>query len=279
METSIPLKKCSKCKQFKPETSEYFYTRKGKFRAECHECAQRYRDSRKELLREYNRMYRASHVDELRERKHKYYIEHQEQSHERTRRHYLNHREQIRQRNRSYYIKHAVELRDKSRRYRAINVDRIRAAARAYNQAHQQEKRTYNQRYYACNSNRLREYARNYSQDHREQKRVYLRSWYAKHPEHKRVAINRRRMRKLQSVGAHTAADIRLQVKAQTDKRGRLHCWWCGKVIHGKTYHVDHRIPLAKGGSNGAENLVITHSMCNLKKSDKLPSEFMGRLL
>lgn len=73
--------------------------------------------------------------------------------------------------------------------------------------------------------------------------------------------------------GKHTAEDIALQMKSQNGK-----CWWCGKQIKGK-YHVDHRVPIARGGSNDPGNLVISCPTCNLRKHDKLPQEWNGRLL
>ncbi len=76
----------------------------------------------------------------------------------------------------------------------------------------------------------------------------------------------------------YTGDDIRMQMKMQTDSKGRLICWWCDKPIEGK-YQVDHRIPLDKGGSNSARNIVIVHIKCNLSKGAKLPHEWNGRLL
>lgn len=69
------------------------------------------------------------------------------------------------------------------------------------------------------------------------------------------------------------AKDVALQVKTQKDL-----CWWCGKKMNG-VYHVDHRVPLIKGGSWGAGNIVISCPKCNLSKNDLLPHEFNGRLL
>lgn len=89
----------------------------------------------------------------------------------------------------------------------------------------------------------------------------------------------RRRARILNSPGSHTSADILLQRKAQTDKKGRLHCWWCGKIIKDEDYHLDHVIPLSRGGSNGADNIVLSCPKCNLAKSAKNPQEFAGRLI
>ena len=55
------------------------------------------------------------------------------------------------------------------------------------------------------------------------------------------------------------------------------HCYWCGSKV-GQHCHVDHVIPLSKGGSNGPENIVISCVACNLRKYDKLPQEFGDRL-
>jgi 5-methylcytosine-specific restriction endonuclease McrA len=108
--------------------------------------------------------------------------------------------------------------------------------------------------------------------------REYDRQYKADHAEEERERKHARRAREISAPGTHTAADLRLQARAQTDKRGRLICWWCGKPIKG-TYHADHRIPLDRGGSNWPENIVIAHAKCNLSKGTKLPGEFNGRLL
>jgi 5-methylcytosine-specific restriction endonuclease McrA len=71
----------------------------------------------------------------------------------------------------------------------------------------------------------------------------------------------------------HTQAEIDRIVAQQ---RGR--CWWCGKKLPAK-YHVDHRIPVSKGGSRDLNNLVAACIPCNLSKHARMPWEFAGRLL
>ena len=80
--------------------------------------------------------------------------------------------------------------------------------------------------------------------------------------------------RALRSVtgGSHTAADIAAQHARQ---KGR--CYWCDEKV-GRRYHVDHIVPLARGGSNDPENLVISCRFCNLSRGAKLPHEWGSRL-
>lgn len=89
----------------------------------------------------------------------------------------------------------------------------------------------------------------------------------------RRVAQQKYKARKLGASGAHTREDILRQCDSQ---RGL--CWWCGKPV-GDDWHADHLIPLSRGGSNGAENIVIACRHCNQSKNNRLPHEWIGRLL
>lgn len=52
-------------------------------------------------------------------------------------------------------------------------------------------------------------------------------------------------------------------------KRDNYRCQLCGSSADdGARLHVDHRVPLAKGGSNLDDNLWTLCEQCNLGKSD-----------
>jgi 5-methylcytosine-specific restriction endonuclease McrA len=72
--------------------------------------------------------------------------------------------------------------------------------------------------------------------------------------------------------GSHTADDIEAIYASQ---KGR--CYWCQERV-GKDYHVDHRIPMSRGGTNNPDNIVIACPHCNQSKKDKLPHEWAGQL-
>jgi len=88
-----------------------------------------------------------------------------------------------------------------------------------------------------------------------------------------RVIVNRawgslRRARILQAGGTYTKDDIIALLIAQESK-----CALCGKPFGPDGYHIDHFVPLSRGGTNDPSNLKLTHPVCNLRKGAKLPHE------
>ena len=59
-------------------------------------------------------------------------------------------------------------------------------------------------------------------------------------------------------------------------------CYWCNTKLNKNNTHLDHFMPLGKGGLHTIDNLVLSCSCCNLQKHAKDPYEFAlekGRLL
>ena len=81
----------------------------------------------------------------------------------------------------------------------------------------------------------------------------------------------RRRMRMLANGGTHTAADVLVQYERQEGK-----CYYCHVAL--EKYHVEHRVPVSRGGSNGPENLVCACATCNWRKHVRTDVEFLAFL-
>lgn len=77
-----------------------------------------------------------------------------------------------------------------------------------------------------------------------------------------------RRARKAAVDGSYTAADIAHLFKLQKGK-----CVLCLKPLIKTKFHVDHHVPLAKGGTNDRSNLRLLHTKCNLSKGARDPAE------
>lgn len=98
-------------------------------------------------------------------------------------------------------------------------------------------------------------------------------------PEPKSIAITHERQR-LQSMRKRSSADDDVHssdiIKMVESQNYR--CWWCGERL-GDDWHIDHRVPLSRGGTSDLGNLCASCPSCNLKKHDKMPWEFCGRLV
>ena len=118
-----------------------------------------------------------------------------------------------------------------------------------------------------------KEYYRRYREENREKIAERHRRYRKRNPEKTRVYSLNRRSRKRKAKGAHTSQDIKSLYEGQAGK-----CWYCACDV-GDDFHVDHFIPLSKGGSNDVGNLRIACPTCNLSKNASHPHDWDGRLL
>lgn len=131
--------------------------------------------------------------------------------------------------------------------------------------------------WYRNNTEQAKALNKAWYEEHKERKAVVANQWRENNPDKVRAKNTRRRTRNQNGAGDVSGNDIAAIRAAQTDKQGRLICWRCCKPITGKP-HLDHWIPLAKGGTNDPGNLHYMHAKCNLSKGAKLPHE-IGRLI
>ena len=95
----------------------------------------------------------------------------------------------------------------------------------------------------------------------------YLRRYALKNP--LKISAIRRgyKARKKGASGTHSDRDISAILQDQNWK-----CRWCDAVL--LKFHIDHVIPLVKGGSNSPENLCAACPKCNQSKGGRSPDEW-----
>lgn len=104
----------------------------------------------------------------------------------------------------------------------------------------------------------------------REYHRLAVQAWRERNPglarERSRLDRAKRRAR---VAGARVEKHIR--VKWLHNWESKL-CGICDLLIE-DDYHIDHIIPLTKGGAHTTTNLQLAHPFCNRSKSNKLASD------
>ena len=92
------------------------------------------------------------------------------------------------------------------------------------------------------------------------------RDWVRRNPDRRRAKAHRRRSREANAEGFWTADEWAALVEVHWNA-----CAYCGRF---RPLTVDHRIPLARGGSNWIWNLLPACSSCNRKKGARTEWEF-----
>lgn len=141
-----------------------------------------------------------------------------------------------------------------------------------YYQAHREEIIAAQMVYDREHAEQQRNYRRQWKRDNPVRVKALNRQWYEDNYERCRELAWNYRARKRGASGSHTTADIKAQHERQEGK-----CYWCNCKV-GDKYHVDHVVPLSKGGSNWPSNIVIACPTCNQVKKDKHPMDFAGQL-
>lgn len=104
----------------------------------------------------------------------------------------------------------------------------------------------------------------------REQTRKWSSDWRRRHPEAHRANQMNRRARKMSAPGTHTAKDIEVILTEQKHL-----CAYCALSL--SKYHMDHKTPLSRGGSNDPANLCASCPDCNLSKGTMTAEEYLNK--
>jgi 5-methylcytosine-specific restriction endonuclease McrA len=123
--------------------------------------------------------------------------------------------------------------------------------------------------YYQRNKEMRLAYNKKYQQTHPDKVAQSNKRNHKAHPETRAAIEERRRARKKNIEGSYTGADVLAQRIRQQEK-----CFWCKEKL--VKAQVDHVVPLALGGSNKAENIVIACLSCNRTKHAQHPMDYAG---
>ncbi|KKN72775.1 hypothetical protein LCGC14_0407420 [marine sediment metagenome] len=131
----------------------------------------------------------------------------------------------------------------------------------------------------------FQERAAKYQREHRKQKhiaeaqRAYgkARRQTAEGKAEHRQAERKRRALKVSQVGEWPKKTA-LEIEQMLWQEQKGLCVFCKKNMERRDFHMDHYVPLIRGGKHCITNVVLTCSACNLSKHTKTGKEFIEHL-
>ncbi len=113
-------------------------------------------------------------------------------------------------------------------------------------------------------------YNAQYYSRHRERRILEIHAYQKRHPEIQVKYRHQYRARKYQAHGSHTMEEL---VNIFIHQSGK--CFYCGEqLMSSREGHFDHIIPLVRGGSDSADNIVFSCRPCNWSKHDRTLDEW-----
>jgi len=169
---------------------------------------------------------------------------------------------------RAYKAAYDAANKDKIAAYREANKDRLRAKKAAYYVTHRERLLARVKAHSDSNKARILEYQADYYAANSDKVKATVAAYRRANPDKKRYLDNRRRVRKANNGGSHTIE----QRLAKFALLGNI-CFYCGEA---KKLTVDHKIPLARGGTDDIRNIVPACRSCNSSKNARTAKEYLA---
>jgi len=162
-----------------------------------------------------------------------------------------------------------------NKKYRQIHKEEMSVYQKEYYQKHRKRILNRTDAYRRKHKQMFRFYSKRYSQTHKEEVRNSAKRfrWSAK----SKAISHNYKARKRGASGIITDKVIERIEYLNVRKYGILTCDYC-KIPIGKHYHLEHKLPLIKGGTNRQVNLCIACPQCNWQKGVLTSTEFRARL-
>jgi 5-methylcytosine-specific restriction endonuclease McrA len=186
-----------------------------------------------------------------------------EESRERSRQYYNDHKESISRSNEKSRKKCADAIKKRKKEYylRVKDLPEFKARRAEYAKLNSKKKSDYDRQYRLKNKDHL----------------DLIKSEWRKRNSFLVDMIQRNYKARRRAQEGEGDATRKIKEWAQSQKKI---CYWCG-VGCSANFHIDHYVPLSRGGKHEISNLVIACKACNLKKNAKDPYDFAklsGRL-
>lgn len=162
----------------------------------------------------------------------------------------------------SSYLRNRESVLEKSKQYRKDNLAKCRGQKRHYYMRNRDDILA------------VRRHKRVTETEEERQKRLdSYKAWAATERGKERIMISRKKHKALRREAGPLDSDIILSVMTGSEVNGEVLCVYCNESV-GDSWHLEHKTPLSRGGTNDLENLAVACQACNLQKGDKTVEEY-----
>jgi hypothetical protein len=162
-----------------------------------------------------------------------------------------------------YHEKNSDKHSINGKKWRESHVEEKKDMDRIWIENNRDKSRKIKQRWKDNNPEKVKEMSKNYSISHAEELRQKNKQWRLDNLEKCRLKEHRRRARIRQN-GVFIVSDK--EIKNLLGKP----CFYCGE----KSMHIDHIVPISRGGNHSIGNIVQACAHCNLSKNAKFITEW-----
>lgn len=204
--------------------------------------------------RQYMLEYAAKHKERRRENFRKWQEKNREHRRKYCRDWGRSHPDVVRERNRIQSLKNKEQRAIKSKEYREKNREKISLKMREYHKKN-----------YPIKRELILRKTTEYAKSHPEVRHKCYLNYKRKNPHYHSVKSAQRRVKILSLPTDEFVDGIIVSVKAKKTFK----CYYCQRRFSRSEMHIDHIIPIARGGSHTSDNICSSCKTCNLTKNQK----------
>ena len=170
------------------------------------------------------------------------------------------------------YKKHKTSRIEASKVYRKNNKEKCDQTRVAHYEANKEKFKEKNKKYYNDNKEAILVQAKEYYNRNKEARAAYKKA-YNETPEG-RLRIKNSRHKYKAAVVSSSDGTVTTESLQNLSTLQEHSCYYCTSPIDTSlsTTHLDHFIPISKGGAHSITNIVWSCSTCNLSKNATIPS-------